>query len=263
MSDVDSGTACRPQMSVTTPAPVLEVRRLRLGYGDLVAVWDVSLSLTPGRTTALVGRNGAGKTTLLSGIAGLLPAKGGNVWLDGSDITKAPPSRRVRNGLGLVQEGKRVFRQLTVRDNLMVGLRARGVRKSQMSGHLERIYADFGLLADRAHSLAGALSGGQQQMLAIATALAAEPRVLLVDEPSSGLAPVFVDQVFAILDKLRQAGIAILLVEQLVEEVLGGIADDVVVIEQGRVTVADRASNLSAETIARGIYSVVPDADRA
>jgi branched-chain amino acid transport system ATP-binding protein len=219
----------------------------------------VSLSLAAGRTTALVGRNGAGKTTFLLGIAGLLPAKSGSVRLDGTDITKVPTSRRVNGGLGLVQEGKRVFRQLTVRDNLMVGLRARGVRKSQVSGHLDRIYADFGILADRAHSLAGSLSGGQQQMLAIATALAAEPRVLLVDEPSSGLAPVFVDQVFAVLDKLRQSGMAILLVEQLVEEVLGGIADDVVVLEQGRVTVAAAASTLSAETIARGIYSAAPD----
>ena len=130
-----------------------------------------------------------------------------------------------------------------------------GVRKSQLGGRLDRLYTDFGMLAERAHTLAGSLSGGQQQMLAIATALASEPRVLLVDEPSSGLAPVFVDQVFEILEKLRDSGMAILLVEQLVEEVLDGIADDVVVLEQGRVTVADKAVNLSAEAIARGIYA--------
>jgi len=232
---------------------------LRVGYGDLIAVWDVSLKLTAGQTTALVGRNGAGKTTLLSGIAGILPAKSGNVLLGGSDITKVPPFQRVKHGLGLVQEGKRVFRKLTVRENLILGLRACGIRRSQMGERLDGIYSNFAMLAERPHILAGSLSGGQQQMLAIATALAAEPRVLLVDEPSSGLAPVFVDQVFEILDKLRDSGMAILLVEQLVEEVLGGIANDVIVLEQGRVTVADTAGNLSAEAIARGIYAAAED----
>jgi branched-chain amino acid transport system ATP-binding protein len=260
MSEANAGLMSASALDGTARRPILEVSQLRLGYGDLIAVWDVSLRLMPGRTTALVGRNGAGKTTLLSGIAGILPVKSGNVVLDGHDITKVPPYQRVRHGLGLVQEGKRVFRKLTVRDNLMLGLRACGVRKSQMGGRLDGLYADFGMLAERAHSLAGSLSGGQQQMLAIATALAAEPRVLLVDEPSSGLAPVFVDQVFEILDRLRDSGMAILLVEQLVEEVLGGIADDVMVLEQGRVTLADSASSLSAEAIARGIYAAADDA---
>jgi branched-chain amino acid transport system ATP-binding protein len=259
MSEADAGLISAMALDGTARRPVLEVSRLRLGYGDLIAVWDVSLRLLAGQTTALVGRNGAGKTTLLSGIAGILPVKAGNVVLGGHDITKVPSYRRVQHGLGLVQEGKRVFRRLTVRDNLMLGLRACGVRKSQMSGRLDRLYTDFGMLGERAHTLAGSLSGGQQQMLAIATALASEPRVLLVDEPSSGLAPVFVDQVFEILEKLRDSGMAILLVEQLVEEVLDGIADDVVVLEQGRVTVADKAVNLSAEAIARGIYAAADD----
>jgi branched-chain amino acid transport system ATP-binding protein len=259
MSEVNAGLTSADSLPATARAPILEVSQLRLGYGDLIAVWDVSLRLTAGQTTALVGRNGAGKTTLLSGIAGLLPVKAGTVILDGIDITKVPPFRRVARGLGLVQEGKKIFRKLTVRENLVLGLRACGTRKSQLNDQLDRLYANFGMLAERAHVLAGSLSGGQQQMLAIATALAAEPRVLLVDEPSSGLAPVFVDQVFAILDKLRSSGLAILLVEQLVEEVLDGIADDVLVIEQGRVTVADRAANLSAEAIARGIYFAAED----
>jgi branched-chain amino acid transport system ATP-binding protein len=201
----------------------------------------------------------AGKTTLLSGIAGVLPAKAGNVILNGNDITNVPPFQRVRHGLSLVQEGKRVFRKLTVRDNLMLGLRACGFRRSQMAARLDQLYTNFGMLGERANTLAGALSGGQQQMLAIATALAAEPRVLLVDEPSSGLAPVFVDQVFELLGQLRDSGLAILLVEQLVEEVLGGIADHVIVLEQGRVTVTDTAANLSPEAIARGIYAASDD----
>jgi branched-chain amino acid transport system ATP-binding protein len=259
MSDVNAALTSPASLGATARIPVLDVSQLRLGYGDLIAVWDVSLRLEAGQTMALVGRNGAGKTTLLSGIAGLLPAKAGSVTVGGNDLTKVPPFRRVQHGLGLVQEGKRIFRKLTVRDNLLLGLRACGTRRSQLSERLDRLYADFGMLAGRAHVLAGSLSGGQQQMLAIATALASEPRVLLVDEPSSGLAPVFVDQVFAILDKLRSSGMAILLVEQLVEEVLGGIADTVVVIEQGRVTVADAAANLSAEAIARGIYFAAED----
>src|ERR1700735_4776712 len=223
MSEANDGLIFPLALGETARRPMLEVTQLRLGYGDLIAVWDVSLRLMAGQTTALVGRNGAGKTTLLSGIAGMLPVKAGSVVLGGHDITKVPPFRRVQHGLGLVQEGKRVFRKLTVRDNLMLGLRACGVRKSQMGGRLDRLYADFGMLAERAHSLAGSLSGGEEQMLGIA----AEPRVLLVDEPSSGLAPVFVDQVFEILDRLRDSGMAILLVEQLVEEVLDGIAGDV------------------------------------
>lgn len=235
----------------------LSVQGLRIGYGDLVAVWDVSLDVYPGRTTALVGRNGAGKTTLVSGIAGLLPAKAGTVTLLGEDVTSQSPWRRVSHGLSLVQEGKRVFRGLSVRDNLVLGLRGGKVRRSDVDGELAQIYARFPVLAERRRAVAGSLSGGQQQMLAIATALAAKPKVLLVDEPSCGLAPVIVDLVFEVLNELRSEGLAILLVEQLVEEVLHGIADDVIVLEQGRVAVADAASNLSADAIARRIYASV------
>jgi branched-chain amino acid transport system ATP-binding protein len=237
--------------------PALEVSALRVGYGDLVAVWDVSLKLYSGRTTALVGRNGAGKSTLLSGISGLLPAKSGTVELGGRDVTKSTAWGRVSGGLSLVQEGKRVFRKLTVRDNLVLGLRARKTRRPQIDEGLDKLYERFPILADRRSARAGSLSGGQQQMLAIATALAAEPHVLLVDEPSSGLAPVFVDRVFEVLDELRKEGMAILLVEQLVEEVLDGTADDVIVLEQGRVTLSDVAANLSSEALAQGIYAAI------
>jgi len=236
--------------------PELQVSDLQVAYGDLIAVWGVSLQLRPGSITALVGRNGAGKTTLLSGIAGLLPARSGTVTLGGQDISGLPPWRRVKQGLTIVQEGKRVFRGLTVRENLMLGLGGRGGnRGGAAEQRLKALYERFPMLGERPGERAGALSGGQQQMLAIATALAASPRVLLVDEPSSGLAPVVVDRVFDILEQLKSEGLAILLVEQLVEEVLGGIADDVIVLDRGRVTLHDLAGNLSTEAVADSIYA--------
>ncbi|GAA0566189.1 ABC transporter ATP-binding protein [Actinomadura welshii] len=235
--------------------PKLEVSGLSVAYGDLVAVWDASLTLRPGSVTALVGRNGAGKTTLLSGICGLLPIRSGTVALDGEDIGSLPPWRRVARGLSAVQEGKRVFRDLSVRENLVLGLRGGGVRRAALNTELDALYERFPILGERRAQRAADLSGGQQQMLAIATALAARPAVLLVDEPSSGLAPVFVDLVFECLERLRDDGLAILLVEQLVEQVLGGIADEVIVLERGRVTLRDSAANLSVEDVAESIYS--------
>ena len=241
-------------MSDTHTPPLLDVTDVRVGYGDLVAVWEVSLQLRPGSITALVGRNGAGKTTLINGLCGLLPVRSGAVVLDGEDVTNLPPWARVSHGLTVVQEGKRVFRELTVRENLVLGLRG-GVKRADRERELARLYERFPILGERRRQRAADLSGGQQQMLAIATALATRPRVLLVDEPSSGLAPVFVDLVFEALAGLRDEGLAILLVEQLVDEVLGGIAEDVIVLDRGRVAVRDRASNLSVEDVATSIYS--------
>lgn len=234
----------------------LDVSALSVAYGDLVAVWDASFQLTAGSITALVGRNGAGKTTLLSGICGLLPLRSGSVTLHGKDVTAATPWARTGRGLAVVQEGKRVFRELTVRENLLLGLRASGrTKRSQLEDELERLYERFPILGDRRKHVAANLSGGQQQMLAIGTALASRPTVLLVDEPSSGLAPVFVDLVFETLVQLRDEGMAILLVEQLVEEVLGGIAEDVVILESGRVALHDKAVHLTVEDVANSIYA--------
>lgn len=234
---------------------ILTAEGVSVAYGDLVAVWDASVELRPGSVTALVGRNGAGKTTLISGICGLLPLRAGTVRLAGSDITSMPAHRRASRGLGVVQEGKRVFRDLTVRENLILGMRARRIRRSAFEDELDALYERFPILGDKRAQPAADLSGGQQQILAIASALAAKPTVLLVDEPSSGLAPVFVDVVFETLEGLRDEGLAILLVEQLVEEVLGGIADEVVIMERGRFTHRDAAANLTVEDVARGIYS--------
>jgi branched-chain amino acid transport system ATP-binding protein len=157
--------------------------------------------------------------------------------------------------MAIVQEGKRIFRDLTVRDNLVIGLRGRSDRGTDGEAVLSSLYERFPLLSDRRGERAGALSGGQQQMLAIATALASQPQVILVDEPSSGLAPVVVDKVFEVLDQLRQEGLAILLVEQLIEEALAGVADDVIVLERGRVTLRDQAANLSTQDVVNSIYT--------
>jgi len=236
-------------------APRLDVRDVRVAYGDLVAVWEVSLQLHAGSITAIVGRNGAGKTTLVHGLCGLLPIRSGTVTLDGRDVTAMPAWGRVSRGLTIVQEGKRVFRELTVQENLVLGLRGGGVKRGERDAELDRLYTRFPILGERRRQRAADLSGGQQQMLAIATALATRPRVLLVDEPSSGLAPVFVDLVFEVLSGLRDEGLAILLVEQLIDDVLGGIAEDVIVLERGRVALRDRASNLAVEDVATSIYS--------
>ena len=226
---------------------VLEVRGLRVGYGDLTAVWAADITAAAGRTCAVVGRNGAGKTTLLKGIAGLLNTDDGAVLLDGADLSGLPAHERARRGLALVQEGKRVLRSLTVQENLRMGLFARTRRRRGSRGDrgaFDEVFERFPVLAERRSQLAGDLSGGQQQMLAIAQALIIRPKVLMVDEPSSGLAPIVVQEVFDVITGLKQEGIAIILVEQLVEDVLSDVADDVVVLEGGRVVNSGEAATV-------------------
>jgi branched-chain amino acid transport system ATP-binding protein len=232
-------------------APLLDVQGARIAYGDLTAVWDVSLTLRAGTTCALVGRNGAGKSTLLLGIVGLLPLKAGTLELDGEDLTHVPSHRRTSRGIALVPEGKRVFRDMTVRENLLLG----GFSRRGRSGEtqiLEGAFARFPALAPRQDERAGALSGGQQQMLALAQALVSEPRVLLLDEPASGLAPAIVEEVYAAIEDLKAEGISIVLVEQELDKVLGGIADDVVLVDSGRVVLAGAAADLSLEQLTAG-----------
>jgi branched-chain amino acid transport system ATP-binding protein len=227
----------------------LEITGLRLGYGDLTAVWDVSFTVRTGRICALVGRNGAGKTTLLSGLAGLLPAKAGTVRLHGEDITGRPTHARVKAGLTLVQEGRRIFRSLTVQENLRLGAFAHDARGDELRSLFDEVYERFPALAERRDHASGALSGGQQQMLAIAQALVSRPRVLLIDEPSAGLAPVIVDEVHQAIRRLRDEGLTIVLVEQLIEDVLGGVADDVVMLDGGKVVLDAPADTLSVEDV--------------
>ena len=234
-------------------ATVLDVKDVCFGYGDLIAVWDVSFSARAGALTAIVGRNGAGKTTVMMGVAGVLPCHRGSVALSGSELGSMSSWDRSLAGLCLVPEGKRVFRELTVEENLNVGL-PRKVSGAERKERRQEVYACFPILEEKRTHLAGSLSGGQQQMLAIGSALAMRPKVLLVDEPSSGLAPTAVDVVYETLDKLKRDGMAIVLVEQMVEDVMTGIADEVVVIEQGRVVLRDAPDRISLKDLERRLY---------
>jgi branched-chain amino acid transport system ATP-binding protein len=241
--------------------PILQVEHLRLTYGDIPAVWDISLTATPGRTTALIGRNGAGKSTTLLGICGLVRCRGGRVVLDGEDITGTAPWRRVTRGLSLVQEGRRIFGSLSVHENLVVGLRTGRDRGKSGRETISKLYERFPDLAKRREISASDLSGGQQQMLAIAQALASEPRVLMVDEPSSGLAPVIVDQVLDLLAELTKDGLAVVLVEQQLQSVLSGFADEVVAVDSGRVVFTDAAENVTIDRLAQEVLFAGSEAE--
>jgi branched-chain amino acid transport system ATP-binding protein len=197
-------------------------------YGDSHALHDVSFCLREGRVLALLGRNGAGKTTCIHSIIGFLPIRTGEIRFFGERISSLPPEAIARKGIGLVPQGRRIFASLTVRENLVVGARPGG------AWDLAEVLKTFPLLSERQGQTAGSLSGGEQQMLAIGRALMTNPRVLLLDEPSEGLAPAIVHEVGRILAKLRASGLSILLVEQNTKLALG-LADDVVTLNSGRV----------------------------
>jgi branched-chain amino acid transport system ATP-binding protein len=204
----------------------------------------VSLRLGGGRLLGLLGRNGAGKTTTMSVTVGLLPPRHGTVTIDGRPVTGSTPETIAAHGVALVPQGRRVFRSLTVRENLAVaGRRPRDGRRAAWT--LDTVYGVFPRLRERHRQLAGSLSGGEQQMLAIARALMANPRVLLMDEPSEGLAPQIVAEVMATIRKLKADGLSIVLVEQNARLVFE-VADDVVILNSGRVVFAGPASELTA-----------------
>ncbi len=225
-------------------APLLEVTNLATGYGDIRAVWDVSLKVWPGRVSVLLGRNGAGKTTTLRAISGLNKADAGRILFEGVDITGMSAFARVHAGIALVQEGKRIFRRRTIEENLLLGGYSLGLGKRKLQSELVGIYDMFPVLADRKHVTSGQLSGGQQQMLAIGQALMAKPKLLMLDEPSGGLAPSITAEVMAKVDGLRETGIGILLVEQAVTAALA-VADRVTVLDVGRVLLDQPASELA------------------
>jgi branched-chain amino acid transport system ATP-binding protein len=212
----------------------LEITDLDSGYGDLRVLWGISLDIAPGTVEVVLGRNGVGKTTLLHTIAGLLPARGGEIALGGRPMTGEPAHRRAAAGIALVQEGKQVFRERTVLENVVLGTYSRSMGRDERRELCTAVMGQFPALVGREGERAGALSGGQQQMLAIAQAIAAGPSVLLLDEPSAGLAPAIVAEVFGHVRRLREGGITILLVEQLAEQALA-IADHVTVIDEGKI----------------------------
>jgi len=201
-------------------------------YGESHVLHEVSFSLSAGKVLALLGRNGAGKTTCMSSIIGFLPPRRGDVRLFGASISRLPPEAIARMGIGFVPQGRRIFPTLTVRENLIVASRVRG--GAPVPWNLERVVLLFPRLKERLQQAAGSLSGGEQQMLAIGRALMGNPRVLLMDEPSEGLAPLIVAEVGRTIARLKEEGQSILLVEQNVKLALD-LADDVVILNTGRV----------------------------
>jgi len=242
----------RPRAAPAGRGALLEVEGLAVAYGDAPALWDVSLALGPGELVAVVGPNGAGKTTLVNAIARLLPARGGRLRLDGEDVTRAAPQEMCRRGVALVPEGRRLFASMTVEENLELGCYRAAARAGRAEA-LARVYALFPILRERRRQLAGALSGGEQQMLALGRALMARPRLLLVDEPSLGLAPAVVDRVFEVLREVHRSGVAVLLIEQNVARALA-LAQRAYVLEGGRVVAAGPPEALRARGELRSAY---------
>ena len=220
---------------------LLAVEGLRAGYGGIEVLHDVSLALQEGTLCAIVGANGAGKTTLLMALAGIIAKRSGRVRFDGADVTRLPSHALVRRGLVLVPEGRRMLPGMSVEENLRVAASARG---SEGFARIEPLLDRFPILRKRRAVPAGSLSGGEQQMLAIARALAIGPRALLLDEPSMGLAPKLVDEIFAIVAAERERGTSILLVEQNARRALA-IADHAYVMERGRITLSGTGAELA------------------
>jgi branched-chain amino acid transport system ATP-binding protein len=234
-------------------AALLDVRDIEAGYGDLRALWGVSVTAWPGTVSLILGRNGAGKTTVLRTIAGLTSVQGGAVRFDGKLVNQVAAHRRARLGIAFVQEGKRIFVERTVEENILLGTYLKRWSRRERTEACERMYAKFPILADRRNRRAGTLSGGQQQMLAIAGALASAPRLLLLDEPSAGLAPAIVDDVMATIRSLCDEGLAVVLVEQNAERALP-VADHVTVLDLGRVVVDVPAKEADISSLVLAAY---------
>jgi branched-chain amino acid transport system ATP-binding protein len=230
---------------------MLEVDALESRYGRIPALKGIDITVRAGELVALVGANGAGKTTLLRALSGVQRVSGGRVRYQGADITSAPPERRVRFGIVQVPEGRQMFGPLSVEDNLRLGGYTRPAPESAAS--LERVYAMFPVLRERRRAPAGTLSGGQQQMLAIGRALMARPRLLLLDEPSMGLAPRLVEEIFACVRGLRAADTAIFLVDQNARAALN-IADRGYVLETGRIVLSGSGAELLADASVQAAY---------
>jgi len=230
---------------------MLETRDLSSAYGRIQALKGVSLRVEPGTITAIVGANGAGKTTLLRCLSGVQPANGGSVTFDGADITRWSAHARVAAGIAQSPEGRQVFGPLSVEDNLRLGAFRRG--RAETADGIARIYAMFDILKQKRALPAAGLSGGQQQMLAIGRALMSRPRLLLLDEPSMGLAPLLVDQILAAVVSLRDEGVTVLLVEQNASAALA-IADHGYVLEVGRIAHAGTGAALLHNPAVRAAY---------
>jgi branched-chain amino acid transport system ATP-binding protein len=233
------------------PEPLLDVRAIDAFYGDFQALFGVSLSVEPGQVVAVIGANGAGKSTLLKTIAGLMAPRSGTIVFDGAAIGGEPAFAMVRRGVAMVPEGRRLFPSLTVEENLKIG----GQTKRPGPWTLERIYALFPVLAERRHLPAPALSGGQQQMAAIARALMANPRLLLCDEISLGLAPIIVRDIYAQLPAIVAEGQSLIIVEQDIVQALQA-AGQVYCLQEGRIALQGKAGELTREDISAAYFGV-------
>jgi branched-chain amino acid transport system ATP-binding protein len=231
---------------------LLDVAGLRAGYGDVPVLRGIDLSIAAGSITALIGANGAGKTTLLRAISGIIPAYAGTIHYDGQNIVGMPAHEIVRAGLVQVPEGRRLFPEMTVHENLMVGSSSPAARR-QRDQNLAMVLELFPRVREREAQLAGTLSGGEQQMVAIARALMASPRLLLLDETSLGLAPIVVDEIFVAVRRLAKQGLTILVVEQNTALALE-VADHGYVLEQGHFAIQGAASSLMSDPRVRQAY---------
>lgn len=232
---------------------MLKLESVSISYGAIQAVRDVSIDVPRGEVVTIIGANGAGKSTLLKSIVGLEPVAGGRISFDGQDITKTPAHRRTGMGVALSPEGRGVFSDQSVRDNLLLGAYSKKSDSARTEQKIEQFFELFPRLKERQEQFAGTLSGGEQQMLAIARALMSEPKLLLLDEPSLGLAPLIIRDIFNTIRALRKTGLTILLVEQMANQALG-VADRAYVLETGSVTLQGKGSDLLKDPKVRAAY---------
>ena len=230
---------------------LLKVDNIHVFYGAIHAIKGISFEVQEGEIVTLIGANGAGKSTTLNTIAGLLKPREGSITFDGKNITGMPASKMVYNGMALCPEGRRIFQQMTVRENLEMGGFSRP--NSEIEGSMEDVFNRFPRLREREKQIAGTLSGGEQQMLAMGRALMSKPKLLMLDEPSMGLAPILVEQIFDIIKELHEAGTTILLVEQNAQMALS-IADRAYVLGTGQVTMSGPAAEVLADDRVRAAY---------
>ena len=231
---------------------ILEVTDLEVFYGVIQAIKGISFEVNPGEIIALIGANGAGKTTTLQTITGLIPSKAGHIVYDGKDITKMPGHKLVSMGMAHVPEGRRVFAQLTVLQNLKLGAYTRK-DKGELEETLQIIYQRFPRLEERKNQLAGTLSGGEQQKLAMGRALMSHPKLIVMDEPSMGLSPIYVNEIFDIIQKINADGTTVLLVEQNAKKALA-VADRAYVLETGKIVLSGDASELMNDDSVKKAY---------
>ena len=231
---------------------MLEIRDLEVNYGAINAIKKISFDVNQGEVIALIGANGAGKTTTLHTITGLLKAKSGSVMFDGKELTRMPPHKIVEMGMAHVPEGRRVFADMSVYENLLLGAYTRK-DKAEIAESLAGVYKRFPRLEERKGQRAGTLSGGEQQMLAMGRALMSRPRIILMDEPSMGLSPIFVNEIFDIIREVSESGTTVLLVEQNAKKALS-IADRAYVLETGSITMDGKAEDLLNDEAVQKAY---------